>query len=254
MNRSVSPTVPTQSTAEERQRSGADSHPSGATSLRVDIWSDIACPWCYVGKRRLESALADFEHREQVAVVWHAFELKPEAPPVESSDLSYAERLASKYHTTPAEAQGMMDQMTGVAAADGLAFRFDRIQPGNTFNAHRLLHLAADHGRQDALKERFLRAYLTEGEPIGDREALLRLAVEVELPEDEVAALLGSDRFAEAVRADEAQAQRLGISGVPFFVFGNHYALSGAQPPAVLLGALDQAWTERLESPHGEGR
>lgn len=218
------------------------------TPLTVDVWSDIACPWCHVGKRRLQSALACFAHRDEVQVRWRAFELKPDAPPVESSDVPYLERLASKYRTTTAQAQEMLDRMTEVAAGEGLDFRFDRIQPGNTFDAHRLLHLAAEHKRQDALKERFLCAYLTEGEPIGDPSTLKRLAVQVGLPGTEVDSVLNSDRFATEVRAEEREAQELGIHGVPFFLIGRRYAVSGAQPSDVLLAALKRAWEDRSSS------
>ena len=216
------------------------------TKLMVDIWSDIACPWCYVGKRRLESALQRFVHREAVEVTWRAFEINPASPPIESAEVSYAARLASKYRTTPTEAQGMIDRMTNTAADDGLEFRFDRIRPGNTFHAHRLLHLAAQHHRQDAVKERFLRAYLTEGEPIGDRTALARLAVEAGLPADEVSSLIETDRFAAEVREDQAEARALRITGVPFFVFGRRLAVSGAQSADLLLSVLDKAWAERV--------
>ena len=214
--------------------------------LTVDVWSDIACPWCYVGKRRLESALKVFAHRDEVEVIWRAFELKPDAPPVESSNISYIERLASKYRTSTARAQEMIDRMTAVAAQDGLDFRFDRIRPGNTFDAHRLLHLAAEYGQQDAVKERFLRAYMTEGEPIGDRTALERLAIDSGLPADEVRALLASNRFVDAVREEETEARLLGISGVPFFLLGKRYAVSGAQPAEVLSSALQKAWGEAI--------
>jgi predicted DsbA family dithiol-disulfide isomerase len=216
--------------------------------LTVDVWSDIACPWCHVGKRRLESALACFAHRDDVRVCWRAFELKPDAPPVESSDVPYLERLASKYRTTKEQAQEMLDRMTEVAAGEGLHFHFDRIQPGNTFDAHRLLHLAAEHKRQDALKERLLRAYLEEGEPIGDPSTLQRLAVQACLPADEVESVLNSDRFATEVRREEQEAQELGIHGVPFFLIGRRYAVSGAQPSNVLLAALQRAWGDRSSS------
>ena len=148
--------------------------------LAVEVWSDIACPWCYVGKRRLEAALARFEHRDHVEVTWRAFELDPSAPKVRDPQ-PYAERLAAKYRTPVPRAEAMIRQMTATAAADGLDFRFDRIRPGNTFDAHRVLHLAGERGQQDLVKERFLRAYLTEGEPIGDRETLVRLAAEAGL-------------------------------------------------------------------------
>jgi len=212
--------------------------------LRIDIWSDIACPWCYVGKRRLEQALARFSHRDDVEVVWRAFELDPSAPRVRDPQQSYAERLARKYGTTPAQAQAMIDRMVDTAAGDGLALRFDHIRPGNTFDAHRLLHLAHERGVQDALKERMLRAYLTEGQAIGEPDVLAPLAREVGLDEREVADLLAGDRCAAEVRQDEALARELGISGVPFFVLAGRLGVSGAQPADVLLGALDRAWRE----------
>lgn len=212
--------------------------------LRIDIWSDIACPWCYVGKRRLEQALARFSHRDDVEVVWRAFELDPSAPRVRDPQQSYAERLGRKYGTTPAQAQTMIDRMVDTAAGDGLALRFDHIRPGNTFDAHRLLHLAHERGVQDALKERLLRAYLTEGQAIGEPDVLAPLAREVGLDEREVADLLAGDRYAAEVRKDEALARELGISGVPFFVLAGRLGVSGAQPTDVLLGALDRAWRE----------
>ncbi len=212
--------------------------------LRIDIWSDIACPWCYVGKRRLEQALARFSHRDDVEVVWRAFELDPSAPRVRDTQQSYAERLGRKYGTTPAQAQVMIDRMVDTAAGDGLALRFDHIRPGNTFDAHRLLHLAHERGVQDALKERLLRAYLTEGQAIGEPDVLAPLAREVGLDEREVADLLAGDRCAAEVRQDEALARELGITGVPFFVLAGRLGVSGAQPTDVLLGALDRAWRE----------
>jgi len=212
--------------------------------LRVDVWSDIACPWCYIGKRRLEAALARFEHRDDVEVVWRAFELDPSAPRVRPTDASYAERIARKYAMPVAQAQAAVERMTGVAAADGLSFRFDRVRPGNTFDAHRLVHLAGEHAKQDAMKERLLLAYMTEGEAIGEVETLIRLAAEVGLDPEEARAALASDAHAGAVREDEAIARNAGITGVPFFVFGGRYAVSGAQPPEVLLSALERAWAD----------
>jgi predicted DsbA family dithiol-disulfide isomerase len=215
--------------------------------LRVDIWSDIACPWCYVGKRRLEQALDRFAHKAEVEVVWRAFELDPSAPRVRDPQHSYAERLAKKYGTQTPQAQLMIDRMVDTAAKDGLDFRFDRIRPGNTFDAHRLLHLAHERGVQDALKERLMRAYLTEGEAIGERDVLVRLAGEVGLDEREARDVLDSDGLASEVRQDEALARELGISGVPFFVLGGRLGVSGAQPADVLLGALDRAWAEHAK-------
>ena len=214
-------------------------------SMKVEIWSDVVCPWCYIGKRRFEAALARFTHRDEVEVVWRSFELDPSAAPSPTDHKPYAERIATKYGCSVVDAQGMIDHMTATAAQEELDFRFDLARPGNSFDAHRLLHLALEHGHQDALKERLDRATFTEGSPVSDHGSLRRLAIEVGLPETEVDAVLTSDRFSEEVRADEAQARAYGINGVPFFVIDGKYGLSGAQPADVVLRALDQAWSER---------
>ena len=215
--------------------------------LDIDIWSDIACPWCFIGKRHLETALQKFPQRDSVNVTWRAFELDPSAPAVRGPE-PYAERLARKYGTSVDRAQAMIDRMTELAKADGVEFRFDRIRPGNTFDAHRLLHLAAERGLQDAVKDHFLVGYLTEGEPIGEKRALTELAVRAGLDRDEVQTVLASDRYASEVRQEEAEAEQNGINAVPFFVIGN-YGLSGAQPAEVLLRAIATAWEEvALES------
>lgn len=217
--------------------------------LRIDVWSDIACPWCHVGKRRLEAALARFPHRDAVEVVWRAFELDPSAPRERDPSVSYAERLARKYGASVPEAEAMIARMAEVARQDGLDFHFERIRPGNTFDAHRVLHLAAEHGVQDAVEERFLRGYLSEGEPIGDPETLVRLASEAGLDPQEVGATLASDAHAGEVRAEEDAARELGIGGVPFFVLGSRYAISGAQPADVFLRALLRAWSDLEAQP-----
>lgn len=217
-------------------------------NLSVDVWSDIACPWCYVGKRRLEAALAGFPHRENVTIVWHAFELDPAAPPVRDDSQSYAERLARKYGTGVPRANEMLQTMTATAAKDGLDFHFERVKAGNTFDAHRLIHLAHERGKQDAVKERMLRAYMTEGEPIGDRDTLVRLAAEAGLDAEEAHTTLVTDAYAADVRADEDQARALGISGVPFFVIGG-YGVSGAQPADALRSVLTRAWNETPDEP-----
>jgi predicted DsbA family dithiol-disulfide isomerase len=213
--------------------------PSGGAPVHVEIWSDIACPWCYVGKRRFEAALAAYEHREEVRVTWRSFELDPYAPREREQD--GATHLAEKYGTSREEAQAMQRRMTEIAARDGLSFRFDIALGGNTFDAHRLLHLAAAHGSQDALKERLMRAYLSEGELIGDRVTLQRLGVEVGLAQDEVRDTLATDRFAAEVREDERTAASLGIHAVPFFVVDRAMGASGAQPPEALVEVLRRA-------------
>ena len=214
-------------------------------SLRVEVWSDVVCPWCYVGKRRFEAALARFAHRDEVELVWRSFELDVSAPPSSSEQGTYAERLAVKYRCSVEQAQAMIDTMTAAAAQEGLDFRFDLARPGNTFDAHRLLHLALEHGLQDELKERLDHATFTEGSPASDHAALHVLATQVGLPESEVADVLASGRYSDAVRADEAQAVAYGITGVPFFVIDGRYGISGAQPADAVLQALDQAWAEQ---------
>jgi predicted DsbA family dithiol-disulfide isomerase len=211
--------------------------------VHVEIWSDIACPWCYVGKRRFEAALAAFEHADEVEVTWRSFELDPEAPA--ERPRSGAEHLAEKYGTSLEQAQAMNDRMTEVAAGEGLEFHFERARGGNTFDAHRLVHLAAEHGKQDAMKERLMRAYFTEGELMSDAETLVRLAAELGLPDAEVRELLAGDRFAAAVRDDEGTGAALGIRGVPFFVVDRAFGASGAQPPEALGELLRHAWEAR---------
>lgn len=214
--------------------------------LEVQIWSDIACPWCYVGKRRFEAALARFPHAADVHVQWRAFELDPRAPRVRPQQ-DYAERLASKYGMPREQAQTRVDQLVSVGAAEGLSLNFKDIQPGNTFDAHRLLHLAHEHGLQGQLKERLLRAYLSEGRPIGEHATLLLAAADVGLDVDLAQATLATDQYAREVRADEELARRLGITGVPFFVLDQQYAVEGAQPTELMLGALTRAHAELKE-------
>ena len=211
--------------------------------MHVEIWSDIACPWCYVGKRRFEAALAAFEHRDDVRVTWRSFELDPYAPRDRGGDR--AAHLAEKYGMSREQAIAMQDQMTQVAAGEGLTFRFDVARDGNTFDAHRLLHLAAVHGLQEALEERLFRAYLGEGELIADAGVLARLGLDVGLPEEQLREVLASDRYAAEVREDEHTAASLGITAVPFFVVDRALGAAGAQPAEVLRGLLERGWAER---------
>ncbi len=210
--------------------------------MRVEIWSDIVCPWCAIGKARFEQALADAPYRDEVEVVWRSFELDPHAPPRREGD--YVAMLARKYGASHQQAQAMIDRMTENAAAEGLAFDFSIAQPGNTFDAHRVLHLAGARGVQHDVAARFLRAYHSEGEAIGDHATIRRLAAEAGLDEDEVAEVLATDRYADAVRADEEQAVEFGCSGVPFFVLDRRFAIAGAQPADVMRQALDRAHAE----------
>lgn len=210
--------------------------------MQIDIWSDIACPWCYVGKRRFERALAQFEHRDDVEVRWRSFELDPSAPA--THDEPQAVLLARKYGVPVAQAEAMNARMTEAAAGEGLDFHFDRVKVGNTFDAHRLVHLAHETGLGDAMKERLMRAYLVEGEAIGTHATLQRLGEEVGLDAERVRATLSGDAYAEDVRSDESRARATGINGVPFFVLGGKYGVSGAQSPELLLEAITQAYAE----------
>jgi predicted DsbA family dithiol-disulfide isomerase len=209
----------------------------------VEIWSDIACPWCYIGKRRFETALEQFEHRDDVDVTWRSFELDPEAPHERTGDR--AERLAQKYGMTVEQAREAERHLTGVATSEGLHFRFDIARSGTTFDAHRLVHLAENHDLQDPMKERLLHAYFTEGELMSDHDTLVRLALEVGLEEQEVRELLAGERYTDEVRADERTASELGISAVPTFVVDRKLGASGAQPPDALLDLLRQGWAKR---------
>jgi len=205
--------------------------------LTVEIWSDVVCPWCYIGKRRFEAALAEFGH--DVEYTWRSFELDPGAPPVREH--SAAEHLAGKYGMSVEQAEASHAQMTELAAQEGLEYHLDQARGGNSFDAHRLMHLAAADGRQDEAKERLMRAYFTEGVAIGDRDALVALATDIRLDPDEARAVLDGDGYADAVREDEMLAQRIGIQGVPFFVLNRRYGVSGAQKPEILVQALEQA-------------
>jgi predicted DsbA family dithiol-disulfide isomerase len=213
----------------------------------VEIWSDIACPWCYIGKRRFEAALAEFEHRDDVRVTWRSFELDPSAPLEREGD--GATRLAEKYGMPVERAREMQRQVTDTAAGEGLDFCLDIQRSGTTFDGHRVIHLAAEHGLQDAMKERLLHAYFTEGQLMSDQDTLVRLAVEVGLDEDEVRQVLATDRFADEVRGDERMAGQFGISAVPTFVVDRAIGASGAHPPEALIELLRQGWERRAPVP-----
>jgi predicted DsbA family dithiol-disulfide isomerase len=211
--------------------------------LELEIWSDIACPWCYIGKRRLERALGHFEHADAVRITWRSFELDPHAPPERTGDL--AGHLARKYGLAIEQAREAQRQLTATAAVEGLAFRFDLARSGNTFDGHRLIHIAREHGAQDAMKERLMRAYFSEGLLISDPGTLIAAGAEIGLPEGEVREVLVGERFAAEVRADEQTALTLGISGVPTFIVDRKVGVTGAQPPELLLEMLCRGWAQR---------
>ena len=211
--------------------------------MLIEVWSDVICPWCYLGKRNLETALGEFEHAANIEVVWRSFELDPHAPTTSTNDL--AGTLATKYGTDRAGALAMMDRIGGVAKSVGLHYRCDLAQRSNTFDAHRVIHLARavdGAAAQEAVKERLFAGYFTEGADIADRPTLARLAADAGLDGEQVTGMLSSDRFSTEVRADEARARELGITGVPFFLVDEAGGVSGAQPPDRLLQMLRRTW------------
>jgi len=210
--------------------------------LVVEIWSDVVCPWCYVGKRRFEAALDRLPQRDEVRVVWRSFELDPHAP--RSREQPQDEHLAAKYGMTLEHARALNAQMTELAAHEGLEYHLDRARGGNTFDAHRLIHLGSARGLQEPVMERLMRGYFTEGEPIGDHDALVRLAADAGLDPEDARATLDSDAYTQEVRADEELARRIGIQGVPYFVLNRRFGVSGAQPADVLVQAFERALQE----------
>ena len=214
--------------------------------MNVEIWSDVACPWCYIGKRRFDVALARFEHRDGVGVRYRSFELDPAAPAYR--ELAYLDHVMAKYRVSMTAADEMIDTMIEAGARNGVVLRFDKARPGNTFDAHRLLHLAAERGLQNELKDALLRAIFTKGAIIADEGVLADISAGAGLDPGEVGRLLASDAYAADVRADQRRAADLGIVSVPFFVIGG-LGVSGAQPPEVLLKVLDDAWAEEGAQP-----
>jgi predicted DsbA family dithiol-disulfide isomerase len=210
--------------------------------MQVEIWSDVICPWCYIGKRRFEMALANFAHKKSVHVIWRSFELDPASPPQYPDTLE--EKLASKYGVSLQEAAAMNARVTAVAKEIGLEYHLSSARPGNTFDAHRLLHFAATQQLGDRTTERIMRAYFSESLPVGDRAALTRLAPEFGISESDALAMLESDDYVNEVRADEARAAKFGITGVPFFVFDEKTGISGAQPVEVFADALQRSWDD----------
>ena len=204
--------------------------------MRVDIWSDLVCPWCYIGKRRFEKALAGFAYRDDVTVVHRAFQLDPTMPKGEL--FRHRDVLMRKYRMSEAQVAATQARLESVAAEEGLEYHLAESRTGNTLDAHRLVHLAGEHGNQDAVIERFFRAHFTEGRSLFDTESLTALAMEAGL--DGARELLDSDRYAAEVTADHREANALGATGVPFFIFDNRVSVSGAQSSEVFAQALQQ--------------
>jgi predicted DsbA family dithiol-disulfide isomerase len=210
--------------------------------MRVDIWSDVICPWCYVGKARFEKALDSFAHRDEVEVIYHSFELDPSSPRGQRE--SNLTMLSKKFGKSPAEALALDDQVGSLARAEGLGFDSER-PVGNTFDVHRVLRLGLDRGVQQALLGAVNEAYFAQARDVFDRDVLTEVAVGAGLSADEVGKVLDGDAYADEVRQDESQARQIGISGVPFFVFDMALGASGAQPAELFASALNQAWDRK---------
>lgn len=208
-------------------------------TMRIDVWSDVICPWCYIGKRRLETALGRFRHDGPVEIHWHSFQLDPSHPQGHREPVH--EMLAKKTGGSPTQVRAMTQQVTDLAAAEGLTYALDRAIAVNTRDAHRLAHLAGQHGLGDQMHERLLRAHLIEGEIVDDPDTLVRLAAEVGVPADEAEQVVRGTKFGGEVDADIRQARQIGISGVPFFMLNRAYGVSGAQSADAFLAALRRA-------------
>ncbi|OQP18768.1 DsbA family oxidoreductase [Geobacillus zalihae] len=215
--------------------------------MKIEVWSDFVCPFCYIGKRRLEQALEPFPHRENVEIVFRSFELDPNAP--NETPLTIHEIIANKYGISLEEAKRANADIGRQAEAVGLTFRFETMKPTNTFDAHRLAQYAKEKGKLNDMVERLFYAYFTESKRISDRNVLLAIAEAAGLERTEAEEVLASGRYTQEVRRDEEEAAALGIRGVPFFVFNGKYAISGAQPVDVFRRALEKVWEEEQSRP-----
>lgn len=210
--------------------------------MKVEIWSDVMCPFCYIGKRKFERALEQFPDKKDVQVIWKSFQLDPTLKTDPTKSVS--QLLAEKKGWSFEQSKQMNDHVTNLAKEVGLTYHFDKAVVANSFDAHRLSHLAARHNLQDAAEERLFAAYFTEGENTADHETLVRLGTDIGLDADEVRHMLASDQYGDDVHRDMIQAQKLGARGVPFFVLSGKYAVSGAQESKTFSQALDKSWQE----------
>ncbi|MEE1899063.1 DsbA family oxidoreductase [Flavobacterium rakeshii] len=210
--------------------------------MKIEIWSDIMCPFCYIGKRRFEEALATFKGKNDLEIEWKSFLLSPELKTDPTKNIH--QYLAEHKNISLEEAKGMNDYVTNMAAQVGLTYNFDKAIPANSFNAHRFLHFAKKHGKQNEAEERLFKAYFTEGKNIDDAQTLLLLAIELQLDANKLADAMNNGEFTNDVIADINEAQQLGVRGVPFFVFNRKYAVSGAQESEAFTQTLEKAFEE----------
>ncbi|MEB6549862.1 DsbA family oxidoreductase [Heyndrickxia sporothermodurans] len=210
--------------------------------MKIEIWSDFVCPFCYIGKRRLEMALEQFPERDQVEIAYRSYELDPNAS--KNNKLNIHEALAKKYGMSIEQAKEANENIGEQAAEIGLTYKFDSMIPTNTFDAHRLAKFAAEKSFGAAMTERLLKAYFTDSKKISDLNTLADLAEEIGLNREETIEMLNGSKYSDAVRDDEDEAKQIGITGVPFFVLNQKYAISGAQPVEAFVNALNMVWEE----------
>lgn len=214
--------------------------------MKIDIWSDVRCPFCYIGKRKFERALADFKHRDNVDVIWHSFQLDPHLKT--QPGLDAYNHLAKVKGLSYKEAVEMHERVIEIGREVDINFSFERLVVANSFNAHRLIQLANARGRAGAAEEALFSAHFVEGRNIDDVDVLLQIGSEISLAPDEVKAMLASGHYGEEVEQDETRARSIGIRGVPFFILADKYAISGAQAPEAFLQALETVWKESHSS------
>ena len=210
--------------------------------MKVEIWSDMVCPFCYIGKRHFEEALQQFVHKDDVEVIWKSFELDPDSK--RDYEGGFYAMLASKFNTTPEKAKEMNQRVIKMAGEAGLTFNTDNAIPSNSFDAHRLMQLGAKHGLADKVEEKVFSAYFTEGKHIGNKETLKSIATEAGLNVEDADKVLNGEDFSYEVRTDEDEAREIGVTGVPFFIFNRKYAVSGAQPAELFTEVLQKVWNE----------
>jgi predicted DsbA family dithiol-disulfide isomerase len=214
--------------------------------MLIEIWSDIICPYCYIGKRRLEEALVKFQHKEEVNIEYRSFELNLDAKV--NYDEDNIELLSKKYGTSKEQIKMMNQQLTEQAKEVGLTYHLDKIKATNTLNAHRLIHLAKQFGNENEMVERLFKAYFTEVRHVGETKTLIELAADIGLDQQKVQSILNSNEYEADVRAEERDAQQIGVTGVPFYVINRKYAISGAQPSDVFLEVMEKVWIEEVEN------
>jgi len=210
--------------------------------MQIEIWSDIMCPFCYIGKRKFEKALEGFVNKDNVEIIWKSYQLAPEMKT--SPGKTIHQYLSEHKGVSMNEAKRMNDYVTDLAAKSGLVYNFDKAVVANSFNAHRLIHLAGKHGKQNEIKEKLLAAYFTEGKNVDDLDTLVKIGIEAGLHTDEVKAALASDAYANEVMDDIDEANQIGVNGVPFFVFNRKYAISGAQESQSFTQALETSFAD----------